>query len=307
MRFEKCAEACGLHGDEKSKAEVMLEYDKEINGNLTEVRIYDSLSDFTDACRAYPLQDRYRDKYNRYARDGDFAGRKLGSLQGAYDAANGTWQDGLNVVGRFSQLLEKSLPTPVSRKRRSRWDELDGDSIDLDRMRSGQTFWRLAKRRHVSGPSVVSIVCTQQTSAGMRADRVMWRGAAAVALAKVLESAGYRVELWGAIVGQVYTDRTWMLMATRLKEARSPIDEATLANAVSGWFYRTVGFVGYHCSHQKRETQYGLGPVRPLTKEMTDEFCPNGYVIDSVFDFENTLVVARQILESIVSQNKVPA
>ncbi len=95
---------------------------------------------------------------------------------------------------------------------------------------------------------------------GTRHRNLLWRGAAAVALTRLLEEAGYRVELWAAVkVTRVWQRKdkfdTAVMDAVCLKRAGDPLDESTLISAVSGWFFRTVTFRGWctgkHvvCSH----------------------------------------------------------
>lgn len=280
---------------------------KELRGSgETDIRIYDSLSEFIQMADDY-LADSTATNHQQATTNSNYAvtsssfvGRPdLGEWNSVKQKANETWSDGLEIVERFKTDLAGKIGQPVSRRRRRCWSEDGGDDICLDRMRSGQPFWRSSHRPHVRGPQVISLVATQQTSASVKSSNILWRGAAMLALATVLEEAGYRCELWGAIAGRNVYGRNGMLLATRLKASGSPLDQATLTNAVSGWFYRTVGFVNYCATPTGLRVKSHLGEVMGLSSEMLNEFAPDAHVIDNATSYDKALSVCQEILSKV--------
>src|SRR5439155_9465989 len=129
------------------------------------------------------------------------------------------------------------------------WQADDGDEVDYDRLRSGQEFWRASRREFCSGSPIVSVFFNIATPASREPEEILWRGAAALVLANLLEATGYRVELWAAqyCTRCSYEDGAGVFTAVCLKRSEQPLDLATLVNAVSGWFYRTLFFQAYYC------------------------------------------------------------
>ena len=93
---------------------------------------------------------------------------------------------------------------------------------------------------------------------------IYWRAAAGIAAVDLLEAAGYSVEVvawWRSENSYPNKDRDWDCFASiRLKDAGEVLSVESLANGLSGWYFRTVMFavlrskVGWTC---------GLGRTRP--------------------------------------------
>lgn len=152
------------------------------------------------------------------------------------------WPEGLEHIARARAALPE-IPRPVSLRRRPRWDT-DGDEVDLDRVREGRldAAWRTCRREaQPGGAPTVAILTDVAVGAGVRAETVALRGAATVALADALETAGYTVELWGAAfsVG-VYPNSAACDRADLfpLKGAGEPLDCVRLA----AWAVLAAGF-----------------------------------------------------------------
>ena len=110
-------------------------------------------------------------------------------------------------------------------------------------------------------------------------------------MTKILEAAGYRVELWAC----AYTERLWASGGSNgrrssydtdggsfalLKATSDPLDEATLIAAVSGWCYRTVWFRSWVMGEM--DTHIGLGhAIKPRAED-----------VDQVSRDENRILIA---------------
>jgi hypothetical protein len=174
----------------------------------------------------------------------EFVGREFCSWSDVERAANSTWAEGLAITrAMLAELADDALPMPVSRRRAPAYREDDGDEICMDRLRAGQAYWRGTLRQRRTGPTSLTVVIDMATSGVVDTDQILWRGVAAIVLAERLEAAGYMVEIWLAShTTNCHLNGLGSLIACRLKDAGAPLDIASLVNAVSGWFYRTVVF-----------------------------------------------------------------
>ena len=243
-----------------------------------------------------------RDNLSRF----DFVGRTWSDWQGVERDCQTAWTDGADIVTQLRDSLDLAdLPRPVSRRRTLRWREDDGDELDRDRLYAGASPWRATMRESRHGPQFVQVVTDVCTGCNVEHNDILWRGAAAVALTDILESAGYRVELVAAkYVTCAYDDtRRGLAAAVTLKRPGDPLDIATLAAAVSGWAYRTVWFAAYpYC--QPHSINGGLGTVQPLAAALPaliGEPAPNcsRIVCHGVFSAAAALRWLRDALASV--------
>ena len=177
--------------------------------------------------------------------DWEFVGRELLTFRDASEASRSLWDYGKKVLdGMVQDLLDAKLPEPKDTRRRTRFHEDNGDELDLDRLRSGQPYWRLAEREDCQGQQTVTVLVDCCAVADVPSDAILWPGAAAVALACLLEEKGYRVELWALTSGHGRFEKVKekVVTACRLKRPEDPLDRSSLTNAVCGWYFRTVVF-----------------------------------------------------------------
>lgn len=187
--------------------------------------------------------------------------------------ASKPWAEGLEMLeALIGKLGDVQLPTPRSIKRKKSWNADDGDDVDLDRMWAGQEYWQKTSRQALSGSPIVTIVCNVSASSTYDTTSLFWKGAAAIALADILERAGYRVNVlvgdYGAAAYRGHPADSFRLAT--VKPPESPVDKATLANVLSGWFFRTVFFritASPHSSIDRR-----IATPAPMTaEEITQE------------------------------------
>lgn len=178
--------------------------------------------------------------------DAAFAGRAFRSWDEVAAAVLAPWPDGLAVVERMlERLREVELPAPKVVRRRGCWSEDAGDEVSIDRMQTGDPYWRTTTRRATYGPRAVSIYVDVAANAGVKANDILWRGAACVAAVSALEDAGYRCEVHTLMCSRgAFPDGRGYVCRTTVKEAGDALDVAGLVNAVSGWYFRSVGFAG---------------------------------------------------------------
>ncbi len=188
-------------------------------------------------------------------------------------------------------------------RRRRTWSSDSGDEVDNDRLRAGQDYWSSCARQASAGCPVVTIITNVTASANRKPDEILWRGAKGAVLANLLENAGYRVEFWGVqYVHPGYKDGAGLFGGVRIKRADQPLDIATLINAVSGWFYRTIYFQSY-LVEERSEPASGLGHVQPLreTLPQIQELAGNGktVLIEGIWDRSAALAKVREVIQAL--------
>lgn len=215
-------------------------------------------------------------------------------------AATSTWADGVETLERIAQRLrDAAMPAPRRRTRRPRFDECNGDEVDTDRLRSGQAFWRTTSRETTSGPATITIVSDMATPGSRSGEELFWRGAAAVVLAEMLEAAGYRVELWAAnhVSGCYFGADSKLLIGVCLKRTGETLDRATLAAALSAWFYRTVNFQSRHAYGNYTESARPERIETWQTEILTSD--PNCVVMRDVWTESDAAELIRKTLASL--------
>jgi hypothetical protein len=173
------------------------------------------------------------------------------------------WLHGIKVVNdMIAELRKVKIPRPESIRRQPKYNFDGGDEVDYDKLRSGQEFWRKCERNPLKGPQMITIFTDVTTSAAIRAEEILWRGAAALAITNILEEQGFRVELWSyQHCASAYTNGYGIFTAVRMKEMSKPLNVNALVCGVSGWFYRTMMFNAYYVA--KRDTRPSMGLGRP--------------------------------------------
>lgn len=237
------------------------------HGNDTlETSVCESLSAFIDETDTAVMEEYHRDNYpvRWVGRDMESDTRRKATV--CHDKTMRA------IDNARDAMRDVSLPKPVTRSRRVRFDEFDGDDICLDRLRDGAAFWRTSTRQQSAGPQTVTIGIDVCAAAAVSADAIAWRGVAGIILAELLESAGIRVELWAMAKScRTYENGNGRLVAVKIKSADSPLDQITLANALSGWFFRSFILQAFRTSPFGSETTGGLGYADDVSADLAGE------------------------------------
>lgn len=157
----------------------------------------------------------------------------------------------------------------------------DGDELDpVAWVRRETDGWsRIEKRRDQK--RVIRIAVNSITAASESAGVVHWRGAAAVALADRLESAGHCVEivLFTCVSGlRACNSRgEYSIVEVMIKRADMPLDVNTVAIAIADIGFTRLAIYTCMTNCAPYRVHFGLGRVRELPKQARE-----GY--DIVFD-----------------------
>jgi hypothetical protein len=235
----------------------------------------------------------------------EFIGREFADWTAVRDTANQLWQEGVEIVEELmAELSRFELPHPTNRRRKARWSEDAGDEIDNDRLRAGQEPWRECVRQRTHGTQTKVIVSFNGTSAYQDHREILWRGAASLCLANLLEAAGYSVEIWTCdSMDCAFKNGDAILNATKVKRADQPLDTATIVNSLAGWFYRTVTFESHYTVEGRRDVVTSMGYPKALSaaspelQQITEG--ADTIVVDGVFDRSAAIELVRSVIASL--------
>lgn len=267
-----------------------------ISARGTRMFVFDSVHEMT----------KYSDsKHFKNEGGSGFIGMELEEWEKVVTQAESFWGDGLMVLEEFVTRLEKvEIPVIKQRGRRTHWDASEGDEFDWERARMGEAAWRQSKREETTGETEITVIIDTTTPYHMDSSDILWRGAAAIALVKILEGKGYKVEI-GVVNGSyLFADQKYpVVTACRLKAPSDPLDVSSLINAVAGWFYRTATFTLLRtlCERNKERIAYGLGGCYTCTQVDIDQLTPDDTRIYSsgVFSFSGACDLMQTELTKI--------
>lgn len=268
---------------------------------------YESMVQLIETCdKAY----RAGRRYNWKEAGASWTGRHFDTWEGIKEACVQPWPEGLNIVQHMMYMLEReslTLPPPVDRRRRKIWSEDTGDELDKDRLMSGQPYWLATERTFIKGPQHLTVISDATAGCKRSAESILWRGAATVILADLLEKNGYRTELWVANKSRgayKYCPNRQDTRMMRMKESADPLDISDVTNMVSGWFFRTI--LGLQAAHIPADVTPapGYGHPVPLSKEDEDIKQLAGptsgvVIIDHVWTMVDALNKVKEVVKAI--------
>lgn len=229
------------------------------------------------------------------------------------------WKEGEARCREMADRIRRSIPPAIAIRPKRKWGP-DGDDMDPMRIMSGDAdvAFRTQSRRAMVGSPIITLLAPFGANCGMGQEQLFINGAQSVVLCDLLEEAGYRVELIGAMClqsGHAYGQdpRDWERSANTffvtLKSAhdvfRGDLMAATLAHAGT---FRTLGFWTLNTSpapagsclgrvtsvaeNMQVATRYGLNPHF----DAAIEFC---YTEDGVIDRITKLLFALEAARGI--------
>ena len=239
-----------------------------------------------------------------------FIGRQLQNYDQLKGAINTSWEDGIRIMEEFVTKLENSaIPEIKSLKARRKYNSGGEGEIDTDRFLSGNYDYAYTIQKEAEGKAPeITIVIDCTGSCTIDSMDLLWRGAAAIALTKILEGKGYRCEIWACSGSRFYQDHPdrGVVVATQLKKTSDPLDVSTLINTVSGWFFRTEMFTLWTtiAHRQNKALAWALGTCYSLTESELDLLTVDEKRIYStgVFSFNGALNLMLNLVRKIADQ-----
>jgi len=169
------------------------------------------------------------------------------------------------AVDRMREKLVGEIDFPKTPGRRGRHGQEFGESMDADRYLARDPMaWDRSVR--VETPRrTITIGVNLSVNCDVNGDEMMWRGAAALALADILQTRGFNVEIVAFSSTRGPTDKVRQsVMKYLLKDSTMPLDIGAITFALCeiAWF-RVVGAVG-GIRHLPGKASSGLGSAAIL-------------------------------------------
>lgn len=233
-------------------------------------------------------------------------GRKITSWDQMVEMTAKTWKDGVKRVNEMLDEIRNShIEPPKSRKRRFRFEELEGE-VDVDRGIKGEPeLYRNPHRNFVNSPTNVCVLANLDAWAGDSAERVFWRGAAVIAAIDLLEEAGYSCECWMWCRGSgVYEyPNSNQFTACKMKECGQDLNKDTLINGLSSWFLRLGVFGSFddciaEACRSIGSARYEIGPWE---KYLDIQENIHKVYMPAVFDKNAAIEAAKEVLEKVTN------
>lgn len=170
------------------------------------------------------------------------------------------------LVREMIEQIGSELPAPQSVRRKAQFHDSEGD-VDIPRALSGDgEMFRRVHRLKSHAATNVSLLCKIGELSYVDHQDILWRGAAAAAVADRLEEAGYRCE----INGQILSEDTYssaprdLFLAYRIKSCEDVLDLDVVTAALSAWFFRAVVLGNFTTLPTWRT---GLGRSQPYSSD----------------------------------------
>ena len=162
------------------------------------------------------------------------------------------------LIESFYGRIKAKLPKAKSCQRVRRRGAM-GDEVDVHAMLRGNfdRAWSTTARDFKRGNAAIRIVVDVGGNAGVSADTLRWRGVAGLSLAKVLQDAGYSVEVVAAFACENFTireeDHQTTTIVVKPRSVRFNLKFLAATVALSG-FFRTLGFAALALTADKLGT-----------------------------------------------------
>ncbi len=252
--------------------------------------------------------------YDHHHTNPSWTGRTdVSTLGGFLDAVSQPWEAGMEQVKKLTeQLCKKKLPSPVTMRRKKKWDQV-GDHYDLDRHRTGAEPWRASYRQVRQGPRLITLLCNVTGHCGLTSEQIAMTGVATAALSNLLESSGFSVrilameyirDLYDQIDARYGPHRQNRILQTwEVKPPGRPVAFYSVVNAISPWFFRMVAWSAHYMQegwypgdHQGRPT-----PLEPEALALLEAQAGSNavFLLEFAYDLPRALHKIEDILASI--------
>lgn len=243
-------------------------------------------------------------KANFWRIDPDWVGRHFNSWQEVIEASRGPWQEGVAEIEKYRAKIDSEIELPKSIKRKRKFTD-NGATPDIDRYLSHDPmFLSEIVRSKQSGNKSISLVCNTGNNCDVSSNIMYIRSAAAIALADLLEEAGYSCE----IIGYLRSRNTYhasnyknLLSITTIKQAGDPLEINNIAVALSPWFFRTIQVESIFQANP-READPGLGYSSHGVTDLEEHFDLTGstpYYFPMVVSTDHAVEAAKELIEQL--------
>jgi hypothetical protein len=157
------------------------------------------------------------------------------------------WAAGSEKAMALAEGLLDQVSEPIGIRRRVRFSD-DGDEFDKERMLDGhlETAWRTSTRQYAVATPIINITVGWGGNCDLSHEQLFWSGAAALALIRVLENAGYQTSLTAVCANDLHSQTENIAICARVKQAGEYLRSDAVASIIChGATFRTYLFAAY--------------------------------------------------------------
>lgn len=160
-------------------------------------------------------------------------------------------------------------------KRDYKWDELDGDDMNYDRLMEGFPAMKKRIKTHGIGSGrLINVYVVISENCNIGAEEMLNKAYTAIQIVDLLEGLGYRVAVYSCDSindsSGTYKGETGVRYEVHvcLKRHEDSLNKGLILNGISPWFFRY-----YFFAHQKGRYKngWGMGRAVPLDLKQTKE------------------------------------
>ena len=160
-------------------------------------------------------------------------------------------------------------------KRDYKWDELDGDDMNYDRLMEGFPAMKKRIKTHGIGSGrLINVYVVISENCNIGAEEMLNKAYTAIQIVDLLEGLGYRVAVYSCDSTNdssgTYKGETGVRYEVHvcLKRHEDSLNKGLILNGISPWFFRY-----YFFAHQKGRYKngWGMGSAVPLDLKQTKE------------------------------------
>ena len=160
-------------------------------------------------------------------------------------------------------------------KRDYKWDELDGDDMNYDRLMEGFPAMKKRIKTHGIGSGrLINVYVVISENCNIGAEEMLNKAYTAIQIVDLLEGLGYRVAVYSCDSTNdssgTYKGETGVRYEVHvcLKRHEDSLNKGLILNGISPWFFRY-----YFFAHQKGryKNSWGMGSAVPLDLKQTKE------------------------------------
>jgi len=173
------------------------------------------------------------------------------------------------------QEIEDMFPELGSSKFKYKWNDIDGDTMDIERLYEGKQFLkeRVRDKGNQNGKFVDMYVMVGE-NAFVSPEEMLYKAFAAVTIADYLENLSYKVRIYAVESGKntgYYHDKPidYLSIEILVKDYTEPINKSLLLNIFSPWFLR---YWLFQIMIGKIAGNYGLGQAVSILSNTVDEW-----------------------------------
>jgi hypothetical protein len=165
-------------------------------------------------------------------------------VDGVKRAIVGGFPESEDAMRHMMEELKVTLPRALGHNR-AKHRGMFGDEVDVHAMNRGNfdRAWTRSTRQIKQGSGILRLCIDIGGNASQSAEGMRWRGIAGIALAQVMEKAGYAVEIVGCFACSMIARNVDCVVSYIAKPHNSRADLGFLAATVAlTGFFRTYGF-----------------------------------------------------------------